>query len=146
VLAVVLSFAFFAGGAWFGETWFPMLYAPAFLLFTVSAAVLGWGRTRFLPLFVFASGLLVHGHVSFFLYVGSTGLVVAAGWFVAHRGKCPGGAASAPACRVVVGRGVDPVPRPSGRADRQHLPQPVAGNTSSSAGRRRTTRGPCLRS
>jgi hypothetical protein len=87
VLAVVLAFAFSAGGAWFGETWFPMLYAPAFLLFMASAAVLGWGRTRFLPLFVLASGLLVHGHVSFFLYVGVTGLVVLGGWSLAHRGE-----------------------------------------------------------
>ena len=69
-LALVVAFAFVAGNAWYGETWFPMLYAPAFLLFTAAAAVVGSGRTRFLPLAVLASGLLVHGHVSFLLYVG----------------------------------------------------------------------------
>jgi len=86
-LAVVLAFAFSAGGAWFGETWFPMLYAPAFLLFMGSAAVLGSGRTRFVPLFVLSSGLLIHGHVSFLLYVGVTGVVVALGWWMRHRGR-----------------------------------------------------------
>jgi hypothetical protein len=87
VLAVVLAFAFAAGGAWFGVTWFPMLYAPAFLLFMAAAAVLGAGRTRFLPLFVLAAGFLVHGHVSFLLYVGVTGLVVVVGWCLAHHGE-----------------------------------------------------------
>lgn len=87
VLAVVLGFAFSAGGAWFGDTWFPMLYAPAFLLFMAAGGVLGSGRTRFLPAFVLAGGLLVHGHVSFLLYVGATGVVVVVGWFLAHRGS-----------------------------------------------------------
>jgi hypothetical protein len=85
VLAVGLAFAFVAGNAWYGETWFPMVYPPAFLLFMTAAAVVGSGRTRFLPLAVLASGLLVHGHVSFLLYVGVTGLVVVMGWFLAHR-------------------------------------------------------------
>jgi hypothetical protein len=87
VLAVVLAFAWSAGAAWFGDTWFPVLYAPAFLLFMAGAALLGSGRTRFLPIYVLPSGLLVHGHVSFLLYVGVTSLVVALGWFRSHRDR-----------------------------------------------------------
>jgi hypothetical protein len=77
--------------AWSGEhavmtsAWFPYLYYPPFLLLGVSAAALLAGDLRSLPVFVFAGGVLVHGHVSFILFVGVTTVVLLVLWCLGHR-------------------------------------------------------------
>lgn len=80
-----LVFWFAASHRMIGETWLPYLYMAAFALLVVTAIALCDGRTRELPTFVFAAGLLVHGHVAFLLFVGLTGLLTVLGWLLAHR-------------------------------------------------------------
>ena len=84
-LAVAVGFLFMSVFPWLSSVWFPNLYAPAFLAFTVAAALVAAGRTRELPLAVLAGGILVHGHVSFVLFVGVTAVVAVAAWSLAHR-------------------------------------------------------------
>lgn len=80
---VVLLFA--AQHGMIGNTWFPYLYMPAFLLFVVAAAGVAAGRTSEIVLLVLGGGMLVHGHVSFAMFVSVTAIVAAAGWVFAHR-------------------------------------------------------------
>lgn len=68
------------------SVWFPYLYLCPFLLLMVSGAAVGTGRTRELPSFVLAAGLLVHGHVSFISVVGATAVLTGIGWCLSHRG------------------------------------------------------------
>ncbi|HEX2903990.1 MAG TPA: hypothetical protein VHO01_11100 [Jatrophihabitans sp.] len=68
-----------------GQTWLPNLYIGAFALLLAAAIAVAAGRTAQLPSLVFASGVLVHGHVAFILFVGLTWLAVTAGWLLAHR-------------------------------------------------------------
>lgn len=51
------------------SAWMPYLYVPTFLCFVVSAASVAAGRTRHLWLLAVTGCLLIHGHVSFFLFV-----------------------------------------------------------------------------
>lgn len=82
---VALCFVLLARLGLFAQDWFPFLYLPAFLLFMVAGAALAAGRTTELPLYVLAAGMLVHGHVSFVMFVGVTTLAVALGWWSMHR-------------------------------------------------------------
>ena len=84
-VAVAVGFLFMSAFPWLSQVWFPYLYAPAFLAFTVAAALVAAGRTRDLPLAVLAGGILVHGHVSFVLFVGVFAVVAVIGWWLAHR-------------------------------------------------------------
>lgn len=80
---VVLLFA--AQHGLIGNTWFPYLYMPAFLLFVVAAGGIAAGRTGEIPLLVLGGGMLVHGHISFAMFVGVTTIVAALCWALAHR-------------------------------------------------------------
>ena len=60
-VAVAAGFLFMSAFPWLSAVWFPYLYAPAFLAFTVAAALVAAGRTRELPLAALAGGILVHG-------------------------------------------------------------------------------------
>ena len=51
------------------STWFPDIYIWPFFLFCIAGATLLAGEQRTLPSLAIASGLLVHGHVSFVLFV-----------------------------------------------------------------------------
>ncbi len=84
-VAVAAGFLFMSAFPWLSAVWFPYLYAPAFLAFTVAAALVAAGRTRELPLAALAGGILVHGHVSFVLFVGATAVVAMVAWWLAHR-------------------------------------------------------------
>lgn len=84
-VALGIAFLFAARFHMLGDTWFPYLYMPAFLLFTVAGAGVAAGRTVEVPLFVLGAGVLAHGHVSFLLFVGVTTVVAAAGWLYSHR-------------------------------------------------------------
>ncbi len=84
-VVVAAGFLFMSVFPWLSSVWFPYLYAPAFLAFSVAAALVAAGRTRDLPLAVLAGGILVHGHVSFVLFVGVTGAVAVVAWWFAHR-------------------------------------------------------------
>jgi hypothetical protein len=84
-VVVAAGFLFMSVFPWLSSVWFPYLYAPAFLAFSVAAALVSAGRTRDLPLAVLAGGILVHGHVSFVLFVGVTGAVAVVAWWFAHR-------------------------------------------------------------
>lgn len=83
--AAVICFLLMARFGVFAQDWFPYLYMSAFLLFMVSGAAVAAGRTRELPLYVLAAAMLVHGHVSFILFVGVTTLAVSVAWWRGHR-------------------------------------------------------------
>lgn len=85
-VAFGVIFLFAAQNSVMGDVWFPFLYTPAFLLFLVAGAGVTAGRTRELPSFVVACGLLVHGHISFTMFVALTGALAAGGWLFVHRG------------------------------------------------------------
>jgi hypothetical protein len=67
------------------QPWMPYLYIAPFLLFLVASSSVLADRARSLPLFIFAGGLLVHGHVSFVAFVGLIGTVVIATEIIRHR-------------------------------------------------------------
>jgi hypothetical protein len=81
--AVILLFA--ANHGMFANMWFPYLYVPVFALLLVSGAALAGGRTGELPAFVVAGGFLVHGHVSFVMFVAVTALAAGGGWGILRR-------------------------------------------------------------
>jgi hypothetical protein len=85
-LSFGLMFAFAARQGLFGTDWFPVLYVPAFLLLVVAAASLASGRTSELPLYTLAAGTLVHGHVSFLMFVTVTAFVAGGAWYWCHHG------------------------------------------------------------
>lgn len=80
-----VAFLFAATHHMLGDTWFPFLYMPAFLLFTLAGAAVAAGRTVEIPTFVLAAGVLAHGHVSFLVFVAVTTAVVAGAWLYVHR-------------------------------------------------------------
>lgn len=80
-----IVFWFAADHEMLGQTWLPNLYITAFALLIISAIALCYGRSTEITPFVFASGLLVHGHVAFIMFVGVTWLVAGLGWLLAHR-------------------------------------------------------------
>ncbi|PZS18449.1 MAG: hypothetical protein DLM57_06205 [Pseudonocardiales bacterium] len=80
-----IVFIFAASNHLIGNTWFPYLYIPAFLLFMVTGAAVAAGRTVEVPLFVLSAAVLVHGHVSFLMFVGVTALAVLGGWWHQNR-------------------------------------------------------------
>jgi hypothetical protein len=84
-LAAAVIFAFAATHQMIGYVWFPCMYMSAFALLIAAAAAVAAGHTRELPLLVLASGLLVHGHVAFILFVGATIAIVAVAWVVRYR-------------------------------------------------------------
>lgn len=51
------------------SAWMPDLYVAPFLLLLIAAASVAAGRVAHLPVLALASGLLIHGHVSFLLFV-----------------------------------------------------------------------------
>lgn len=67
------------------HVWFPFVYMCPFLLLVVAGAAVAIGRTVELPSFVLAGCLLVHGHVSFIMFVGATTVAVGAWWWTAVR-------------------------------------------------------------
>lgn len=67
--------------------WFPFLYVTPFGLLVASATAVAAGYTSELWVFVLAGCLLIHGHVSFIMFVGVTAIAVAAGWSMTHRGS-----------------------------------------------------------
>lgn len=80
-----IVFVFVAGHHILGNTWFPYLYIPAFLLFMVTGAAVAAGKTVEVPLLVLSAAVLVHGHVSFLMFVGITTAAVLSGWWRHHR-------------------------------------------------------------
>lgn len=69
------------------EVWFPFLYMTPFLLLVVSGTCVAMGRTRELPSFVLALGMLVHGHICFVGIGGLSATFVFLGWLRSHRGR-----------------------------------------------------------
>jgi hypothetical protein len=88
-IAFGLGFLFDVRQDLFADDWFPILYISAFLLFVVAAAGVAAGRTSDLPCYVLASGTLIHGHVSFLLFVGVTTAAAGTSWYLLHRGDVP---------------------------------------------------------
>lgn len=84
-LAALISFA--GMHAMLANLWFPYLYMAVFAAFMVIAAAVAAGYTTYLPLYVISAGFLVHGHVSFIMFVAVTTLAVAAAWTARHRGR-----------------------------------------------------------
>lgn len=83
--SAAIMFTFATHRLMLGDAWFPYLYMTPYLLMLVASAALAAGYTAELPTFVLAAGFLVHGHISFVLFVAATGAAVAAGWFARHR-------------------------------------------------------------
>lgn len=81
-LAVVVALS--GTYAFTSSVWFPFMYMVPFLLLMVAGAALASGATAFLPSYVLAGGLLVHGHVSFVMFVGATSAAVALCWYATH--------------------------------------------------------------
>lgn len=78
--------AMFAGSQrLFPLLWFPYLYMCPFALLVVAGVAVAAGRTSEIATFVFAGALLIHGHISFVVFVGGTTVAVAAGWLLCHR-------------------------------------------------------------
>jgi hypothetical protein len=78
--AATAALALWMGGAEDGllsSTWMPDVYVWPFLLCVVATASVLARRWASLPWFALASGLLVHGHVSFVTFVMPAGVVVA---------------------------------------------------------------------
>ena len=84
-LAFGLTFLFAVRQSLFANDWFPVLYTSAFLLLIVAGAGLAAGRTSDLPCFVLAGGALVHGHVSYLLFVGVTSAIAGTSWYWLNR-------------------------------------------------------------
>jgi hypothetical protein len=73
------------------SSWMPDVYVWPFLLLLVSAASVGSGEPRHLPLLALAVGLLVHGHISFVVIAGTIALLGVMGLVVSHlRAGTPG--------------------------------------------------------
>ena len=87
LIAFGILFLFAAQHALMGDVWFPLLYMAPFLLFVIAGAGVTAGRTSELPSYVLAACLLVHGHISFVMFVAVTSIVAAGGWLLAHRGQ-----------------------------------------------------------
>lgn len=85
LIAFGILFLFAAQNKLMGDVWFPFLYIAPFLLFVIAGAGVTAGRTSELPSFVLAGGLLVHGHISFTMFVGVTTVLALGGWLLAHR-------------------------------------------------------------
>jgi hypothetical protein len=66
--------------------WPPYLYVLPFLLLAVAAPSVVTGEPRSLPAYTLAGATLVHGHVSFLLFVGVTTVAVVVCWLVTSRG------------------------------------------------------------
>jgi hypothetical protein len=94
-LLIVIAFAYSlhfdsAGlGGLLSSTWMPHVYVWPYLLLLVSGASVAVGHGEDLWVFALASGLLVHGHVSFFLPVLVFVALVAVAWVIRHRGRWP---------------------------------------------------------
>ena len=86
-IAFGLGFLFAVRQNLFANDWFPVLYMSAFLLFVVASAGVAAGRTADLPCYVLAAGTLIHGHVSFLLFVGVTTVVAGVSWYLLRRGS-----------------------------------------------------------
>jgi hypothetical protein len=71
------------------STWFPDIYIWPFLLLVISAAAILSGAADELPCFVLATGLLCHGHVSFFLFAAGFGVAVAVAILSRPRDRSP---------------------------------------------------------
>lgn len=82
-LGVVLAYA--GEHRLFNSVWMPVLYVTPFLLLIVAAASVASGLIADLPNLVLAGGLLVHGHVSFLMFVGVTTVVVLLAWYAHAR-------------------------------------------------------------
>jgi len=85
LVALTICFAFAAQHAMFADVWFPFLYMAPFLLFVVAGSALAAGYTVELPSFLFAALMLAHGHVSFLMFVGVTGIAVIGSWLLRYR-------------------------------------------------------------
>jgi hypothetical protein len=86
VCLVVAAFAYsllFAGVL--STTWMPHVYIWPFLLFLISSASVATGRTQDLWAFALATGLLVHGHVSFAIPVIVFAAVLGVLWVSRYR-------------------------------------------------------------
>jgi hypothetical protein len=67
------------------SAWFPYLYAAPFLLAMLSGVSVAIGALQDLPIFTFAVGLLVHGHVAFIGIMGIYVALVVVAWLILHR-------------------------------------------------------------
>jgi hypothetical protein len=67
--------------------WPPYLYALPFLLLAVTAPAVVVGELRSLPAYTLAGAILVHGHVSFLMFVGVTTVAVLVCWLVVNRAR-----------------------------------------------------------
>lgn len=67
------------------SSWMPYMYIAPFLLAVVSGASIASGVVGDLPLYVLATGLLMHGHVSFIPIMGVYSVLVAVTWALRHR-------------------------------------------------------------
>lgn len=82
---VALSPVVLPGSGSLVSTWPPSTYMIPFLLLLISTGSLMSTDFRDLPFFVFAGGILIHGHVSFFVIVGLFTAVVLVVAFVKYR-------------------------------------------------------------
>ena len=85
VMAVLLWFA--TQTQMLNSVWPPNLNLASFTLLVIAGAAVAAGSTADLPTYVVAGGLLVHGHVSFVMFVGVTTLVVLISWSRCHRAR-----------------------------------------------------------
>jgi len=83
--AAGLIFAFGAEHDMLGDTWLPSLYCSAFALLVISTVAVSAGRTAEVPYLILASGLLVHGHVAFIMFVAVCWLFAPVGWLFSHH-------------------------------------------------------------
>lgn len=84
-VSAAIIFAFATHRLMLGDVWFPYLYMAPYALMLVAGAALAAGFTAELPSFVLAAGFLIHGHVSFAMFVVVTSSAVAAGWVARRR-------------------------------------------------------------
>ncbi|CAN5440475.1 hypothetical protein BH10ACT3_BH10ACT3_00850 [soil metagenome] len=94
-VAVAVPIAALAISSWepfaSASTWMPHTYIAPFLLLTVAVAAVAAARWNALWMLVFAGGLLVHGHVSFVLFVTvSSVFAIGCGWWLGRRRDSPG--------------------------------------------------------
>lgn len=85
LVALIICFAFAAKHPMFADAWFPYLYMGPFLLFVVAGSAVAAGYTVELPSFLLAALVLAHGHVSFLMFVGVTGVAVTGSWLLRYR-------------------------------------------------------------
>jgi hypothetical protein len=89
IAAFAVVFAFGAAHHLLVTTWMPCVYFAPFLLLVVAAASVASGNSRHLWCLALAGGMLIHGHVEFFLFVPATALVAICGFLITRQRAGP---------------------------------------------------------